>query len=134
MEVWDWTCHSLKDADKMSSPLQGATMKFRAEWQQPKRGRLTSDVSIMFGLMIAVLEIGSYTGYSALAWYKSTVSTQAEVITLELDPKMIAASRRMFEQYKLKYWVTPIEGPPQNFTETLNGEFDNIFVNQQEGL
>lgn len=38
MELWDWTCDVFEDADKMSSPLQGATMEFLAEWQQPKRG------------------------------------------------------------------------------------------------
>lgn len=37
-EVWDWTCDQFEDADKMSSPLQGATMKFLAEHQQAKRG------------------------------------------------------------------------------------------------
>ncbi|KAI4161549.1 MAG: hypothetical protein L6R39_000039 [Caloplaca ligustica] len=111
-EVWAWTCDSFDDADKMSSPLQGATMKFLAEWQQPKR----------------VLEIGCFTGYSALAWYESTVSTQAEIITLELDPKMIAASRRTFDKYKLNDRVTLIEGPAQDSIEKLSGQFDIIFV------
>lgn len=43
-EVWDWTCDNFDDADKMSSPLQGATMKFLAEWQQPKRSMLDHHV------------------------------------------------------------------------------------------
>ncbi|KAL8765545.1 MAG: hypothetical protein Q9209_007416 [Squamulea sp. 1 TL-2023] len=111
-EVWDWTCDSFDDADKMSSPLQGATMKFLAEWQQPKR----------------VLEIGCFTGYSALAWYESTASTQAEIITLELDPTMIAASRKTFDKYKLNDRVKLIEGPAQDSIEKLTGTFDIIFV------
>ncbi|KAI4235071.1 MAG: hypothetical protein LQ349_003405 [Xanthoria aureola] len=111
-EVWAWTCDSFDDADKMSSPLQGATMKFLAEWQQPKR----------------VLEIGCFTGYSALAWYESTVSTQAEIITLELDPKMIAASRKTFDTYKLNDRVKLMEGPAQESIEKLTGQFDIIFV------
>ena len=36
-ELWDWTCSQFDDADKMSSPLQGSTMKFLAEHQQAKR-------------------------------------------------------------------------------------------------
>ncbi|KAL8925530.1 MAG: hypothetical protein Q9208_003421 [Pyrenodesmia sp. 3 TL-2023] len=111
-EVWDWTCASFDNADKMSSPLQGATMKFLAAWQQPKR----------------VLEIGCFTGFSAMAWYESTVSTQAEIITMELDPKMIAASRRTFDKYQLNDRVTLIEGPAQDSIETLTGVFDIIFV------
>jgi len=87
-------------------------MKFLAEHQRAKR----------------VLEIGCFTGYSALAWYESTKSTQAEIITLELDPKMIAASRRTFDKYGLNDRVTLIEGPAQNSLEKLSGEFDIIFV------
>ena len=79
-------------------------------------------------LTISVLEIGCYTGYSALAWYESTEATKAEIITLELDPKMIAASRRTFDKYKLNDRVTLIEGPAQNSIEKLTGEFDIIFV------
>ncbi|KAI9042660.1 O-methyltransferase [Aspergillus affinis] len=111
-ELWKWTSEEFEDADKMSSPLQGATMKFLAEHQQAKR----------------VLEIGCYTGYSALAWYESTVSTQAEIITLELDPKMIAASRRTFDKYGLNDRVTLIEGPAQDSLQKLTGTFDIIFV------
>ncbi|KAL9611871.1 MAG: hypothetical protein Q9167_003525 [Letrouitia subvulpina] len=111
-ELWDWTCNQFEDADKMSSPLQGATMKFLAELQQAKR----------------VLEIGCFTGYSALAWYESTQATKAEIITLELDAKMIAASRRTFDKYGLNDRVTLIEGPAQESIETLTGDFDIIFV------
>lgn len=37
-ELWDWTCEEFETSDKMSSPLQGATMKFLAEHQRAKRG------------------------------------------------------------------------------------------------
>ncbi|XP_044714491.1 o-methyltransferase domain-containing protein [Hirsutella rhossiliensis] len=79
----------------MSSPLQGATMTFLAEFVRARR----------------ILEIGCYTGYSALAWYEGTRKTNAEIISLEADPKMIAASRNTFDKYK-----------------KLSGQFDIIFV------
>ena len=79
-------------------------------------------------MTIVVLEIGCYTGYSALAWYEATESTQAEIITLELDKKMIQASRRTFDRYKLNDRVTLLEGPAQKSIETLTGQFDIIFV------
>ncbi|KAI1097410.1 O-methyltransferase [Jackrogersella minutella] len=110
--LWDWTVGEFEDADKMSSPLQGATMKFLAELLQARR----------------ILEIGCYSGYSALAWYESTQKTEAEIITLELDPKMIAASRRTMEKYGLNDRVTLIEGPAQQSIETLTGTFDIVFV------
>jgi len=37
-ELWDWTCSQFDDADKMSSPLQGAFMKFLAHLLSVKRG------------------------------------------------------------------------------------------------
>lgn len=77
---------------------------------------------------MVVLEIGCYTGYSALAWYESTASTQAEIITLELDPQMIAASRKTFDKYKLNDRVSLIEGPAKDSIEKLSGQFDIIFV------
>lgn len=63
-----------------------------------------------------------------MAWYEATEATKAEIITLELDPKMIAASRSTFEKFKLNDRVTLIEGPAQESIKKLTGEFDIIFV------
>lgn len=111
-ELWDWTCGQFEDADKMSSPLQGATMMFLATLLKPKR----------------ILEIGCFTGYSALAWYQATKKTQAQIVTLELDPKMIAASRRTFDRYNLNDRITLVEGPAGESLKTLTGQFDFVFV------
>ncbi|KAL8759747.1 MAG: hypothetical protein Q9199_000553 [Rusavskia elegans] len=75
-----------------------------------------------------VLEIGSYSGYSALAWYEGTKSTKAEIITLELSPEMIAATRKTLDTYNLNDRVSLIEGPAQESIATLTDEFDIIFV------
>lgn len=37
-ELWQWTVSEFDDADKMSSPLQGALNKFLAELLKPKKG------------------------------------------------------------------------------------------------
>ncbi|KAI6355765.1 hypothetical protein MCOR25_008098 [Pyricularia grisea] len=111
-ELWDWTVQNFTSADKMSSPLQGATFKFLADWIQPKR----------------VLEIGCFTGFSAMAWYEATVSTQAEITTLELDPDMIRAFRRTIEHFGLDDRVRLLEGPAAESIETLTDPFDLIFV------
>lgn len=75
-----------------------------------------------------VLEIGCFTGYSALAWYEATKKSKAEIITLELDPKMIAASRRTFDRYGLNDRVTLVEGDASKSILSLSGTFDLIFV------
>lgn len=61
----------------------------------------------------SVLEIGSYSGYSALAWYAGTKRTKADLILLELSSDMIAATRRTLDTYNLNDRVTLIEGPAQ---------------------
>ncbi|KUI65975.1 Caffeoyl-CoA O-methyltransferase [Cytospora mali] len=109
---WEDTRVRFSDADKMSSRLQGAWMIFMAKDRKPKR----------------VLEIGAYSGYSALAWYEGTKDTQAEIVTLELSPKMIAASRQTFEKYGVGDRVTLIEGPADQTLKSLTGEFDLILV------
>ncbi|OJD20861.1 hypothetical protein ACJ73_07801 [Blastomyces percursus] len=111
-EVWEYTAKSFKDADKMSSPIQGSWMIFLAQDRKPRR----------------ILEIGTYSGYSALAWYEGTKATQAEIITLELSPEMIAAARSVFDKYNVNDRVTLIEGPADESLKTLEGTFDLIFV------
>ncbi|KAI1762256.1 putative SAM-dependent O-methyltransferase [Hypoxylon sp. FL1150] len=111
-EHWKATQSSFSDADKMSSRLQGAWMIFTAQDRKPKR----------------VLEIGCYSGYSAIAWYEGTKETQAEIITLELVPKMIAAARQAFRTYGVEDRVKLIEGPADQSLKSLEGEFDLIFV------
>ncbi|KAL2140869.1 hypothetical protein VTI28DRAFT_3160 [Corynascus sepedonium] len=109
---WEWTRTRFPDADKMSSRLQGSWMIFTARDRKPKR----------------VLEIGCYSGYSALAWYEGTRDTQAEIVTLEYSKKMIAASREAFKKYGVDDRVKLIEGPAEQTLQTLTGEFDLIFV------
>ncbi|KAH6614363.1 O-methyltransferase [Chaetomium sp. MPI-SDFR-AT-0129] len=111
-ELWDRTVSEFDDSDKMSSPLQSATFKFLAELLRPRR----------------ILEIGCYTGYSALTWYEATINTRAEITSLELDSKMIAASKRTFARYGVEDRVKLIEGPAQESLQKLTGTFDLIFV------
>jgi predicted O-methyltransferase YrrM len=101
---WNSTRMHFSDADKMSSRLQGAWMIFTAKDRRPKR----------------VLEIGCFSGYSALAWYEGTRDTQAEIVTLELSPKMIAASRQAFKKYGVEDRVRLIEGPAGETYVTLH--------------
>ncbi|MCJ1367963.1 hypothetical protein MMC16_007101 [Acarospora aff. strigata] len=109
---WQWTSESFGDADKMSSQLQGQWMIFTAQDRKPKR----------------ILEIGCYSGYSALAWYEGTKDTKAEIITLELSQVMIDASRATFEKYNVNDRIKLIQGPADESIEKLTGVFDIVFV------
>lgn len=63
-----------------------------------------------------------------MAWYEATAPFKAEIITLELDPRMVAASRRTFAKYDLNDRITLIEGPASETILGLTGEFDLVFV------
>ena len=87
-------------------------MIFTAQDRKPKR----------------ILEIGCYSGYSALAWYEGTKDTKAEIITLELSQVMIDASRATFEKYNVNDRIKLIQGPADESIEKLTGVFDIVFV------
>lgn len=114
----------------MSSPLQSATFKFLAELLRPRRSKSPGPITYAISKTntMVVLEIGCYTGYSALTWHEATVGTGAEIISLELDPKMIAASKRTFSRYDIEDRVQLIEGPAEESIKKLTGSFDLIFV------
>ncbi len=63
-----------------------------------------------------------------MAWHESTAALGSEIITLELDPRMIAASRRTFDKYRLNDRITLIEGPAGDSILKLTGQFDLVFV------
>ncbi|PWY91341.1 putative SAM-dependent O-methyltransferase [Aspergillus sclerotioniger CBS 115572] len=109
---WVQTTQKFGDADKMSSKLQGQWMIWLAEDRKPKR----------------VLEIGTYSGFSALAWYLGTQKTKAEIVTLEINSEMIKAAKAAFERFKATDRIRLVEGPAGESIENLTGEFDLIFV------
>ncbi|KAI9714696.1 MAG: hypothetical protein M1828_001125 [Chrysothrix sp. TS-e1954] len=111
-DLWDYTAKEFLDSDKMSSELQGTTNKFLAQLLKPKR----------------IFEIGSYSGFSALAWYEGTIDTQAEIITSEIEPRMIETTKRAISKYGMQDRVTLLEGAAQDTMKTLSGTFDIIFV------
>ena len=96
-------------------------------FREPRTSSCTSGRENLTDVFL-VLEIGSYSGFSALAWYEATVDTQAEKISTEIEPRMIAATKRTIDKYSLKDRVTLLEGPAQKSIKTCTGTFDIIFV------
>lgn len=75
------------------------------------------------------MEIGSYSGFSALAWYEATTKQNAEIITLEIEQRMIDATKRTIERNNMQDRVRLLEGPAQDTLKTLQGSsFDIVFV------
>ena len=92
-------------------PLEGAFLKVMAMTVGAKR----------------VLEIGTFTGYSALCFAES-LPNNGEVITCDIDPESTALAK--------KYWAESPHGskihlrlaPALETLEELTGQFDLIFI------
>ncbi len=74
-----------------------------------------------------ILEIGMFTGYSALSMAEM-LPEDGEVVTCELDEEPIALARRFFAQspHGRKIRIRP--GPALETVRDLHGPFDVIFI------
>ncbi|CAL8584120.1 hypothetical protein XPA_009725 [Xanthoria parietina] len=114
---WEWTTGHYRgaeiytNAEMMSSKLQGQWMIWMAQWIAPKR----------------VLEIGTFTGFSALAWYEGTKASGAEIVTLDVTHEFLEATAKLFKELGVDDRIILVEGPAAKTLSTLEGEFDLIF-------
>ena len=58
-----------------------------------------------------VLEVGTFTGFSALAWHEGTRATKAEIITLDVRGEVLNFTRKMFSDLGVDDRIKVIEGP-----------------------
>ncbi|KAG8162604.1 hypothetical protein KVR01_008369 [Diaporthe batatas] len=117
LEHWHWSNANFPDADKMCSILQGLWLKQVASDRKVKR----------------VLDIGCYTGFSAIAWFEGTVETCAEIITVEADSRMASVARDAFARFGYDGRITVLEGTSPDILQSLSGEFDLVFVDMAFG-
>lgn len=62
-------------------------------------------------MTFAVLELGTFSGFSALAWYEATKDIHTEIVSLELYKEIIDMAQGVFEKNKLENRIKLIEGP-----------------------
>jgi caffeoyl-CoA O-methyltransferase len=74
-----------------------------------------------------VLEIGTFTGYSALSMAEA-LPADGRIITCELDPEHAAIARRNIEQAGYGDRIEVREGRAVDTLATLEGPFDLIFI------
>src|SRR5262245_20954475 len=74
-----------------------------------------------------VLEVGTFTGYSALMM-ASALPADSELITLEVDPKAEAVARRYFAESEHGRKIRLLMGPALESIGSLSGPFDFAFV------
>ena len=112
-------CHALRsethkqtDCPQMLvGPLEGAFLKMMTQLVQAKR----------------VLEIGMFTGYSALC-FAEVLPEDGTVITCEIDEESAALARLFFARSPHGNKITICMGPALETMRALHGPFDLIFI------
>lgn len=73
-----------------------------------------------------ILEIGTAIGFSALMM--ADASPNAEIVTIDRNPEMIALAKENLAQYDERGQIQLLEGDAADLLDGLEGEFDLIFM------
>ncbi len=105
------TQRTMEYPQMLVGPLEGAFLKMMTQLVGAKR----------------VLEIGMFTGYSALC-FAEALPEDGTVITCEINEKSAAVARRYVAQAPYGSKVSIRMGPALDTMRTLSGPFDLIFI------
>ena len=75
----------------------------------------------------SVLEIGTYSGYSALSMAQ-TLPAGGRIVTCELDPERVAFAERHIADAGMADRIEVRQGPALETIATLDGPFDLVFI------
>lgn len=110
-EVREYTMSQVHGSQMLSGPLEGNFLKMVVQLTGAKR----------------ILEIGTFTGYSAL-WMAQGLVPGGEIITCDLSPESAAIARGFFDRSEYKNQIHIKVGPALETLETLQGPFDIAFI------
>lgn len=95
----------------LTGPLEGRFLKMMAQLTGAKR----------------VLEIGMFTGYSALSMAEG-MPDDGELITCDLDPNCISIARSFYARSPHGKKIVVMEGPALESLKNIKGPFDMAFI------
>lgn len=110
-ELIDQTNLNMGWPQKLSGRLVGRTLKMLAALKQPKRA----------------LEIGMFTGYSALSIAEG-MPQDGKIICCETNPRAIDFAKTFFERSEHGHKIEIIFGRALDTLDTLEGPFDFTFI------
>jgi caffeoyl-CoA O-methyltransferase len=96
----------------------------------PVAGRLL-ELLVWFGRPKRVLEIGTFSGHSALAM-AAALPEGGRIDACELDPQRAAFAQRYFDRSPHGSKITLHVGPAAETVERLDGDFDLVFVDAEK--
>src|SRR5712692_8595462 len=110
-KVWQETCEKQKAPKMMVGPLEGALLKLLVRITAAKR----------------VLEIGMFTGYSALAWAEA-LPRDGRVVTCDVNPETTEIAKRYFADSPHANKIEVKLGPALESLKFISGPFDVCFI------
>src|SRR5581483_2690751 len=97
----------------------------------PVAGRFL-ELLVWFGQPRRVLEIGTFSGHSALAM-AAGLPDDGHIDTCEVDEEHAAVAQRAFDRSPLGSRITLHVGPALDSVAQLDGEFDLVFIDADKG-
>ncbi|MEM7173992.1 MAG: O-methyltransferase [Bacteroidota bacterium] len=102
---------SLPGSQMISSPLQGRALSLLAQLLSPKK----------------ILEIGTYTGYSALCLSEG-LSQKGLLYTIDRNKEVVAIAKRYAQQARKAHQIHFYTGNALALVSTIPGPFDLVFI------
>jgi caffeoyl-CoA O-methyltransferase len=97
----------------------------------PVAGRFL-ELLVWFGRPQRVLEIGTFSGHSALAM-AAALPEGGRIDACEIDPERAAFAQRYFDRSPHGSKITLHVGPAAETIDRLEGEFDLVFIDADKG-
>ena len=94
-----------------SGPLQGAFLTMLSSLMRPE----------------LILEIGTFTGYSAICLAKG-LKTGGRLVTIDVNEETEAIAQKAFQDAGLQYCIHPITGNAIEIIPRIDGPFDLVFI------
>ena len=110
-ELAEETRETLSSPGMLSGPIAGRLLELLVWFGQPRR----------------VLEIGTYSGHSALAM-AAALPDDGRIDTCELNPQHAEVAQRYFDRSPHGSRITLHLGPALETIDSLQGEFDFVFI------
>ncbi len=93
-------------------------------------GHLQGRILAMFSKILApnrILEIGTYTGYSALCLAEG-LSKKGKIITIDINEELEERVRNYFKESKYNHHIDYKISPALDILDTLDENFDLVFI------
>jgi caffeoyl-CoA O-methyltransferase len=128
-------------ADRLTSPHEPLLAELSDETREElgSEGMLTGPVAgrflellVWFGRPQRVLEIGTFSGHSALAM-AAALPEGGRIESCEVDPERAAFAQRYFDRSPYGSRITLHLGPALEAIARLEGDFDFVFVDADKG-